>query len=155
MFNLELRTLIQSIVRSEFEQVYGVACKVLEVREDEDLGFVCDCEPLNGNAIIKDTRLQPQTGSGILIKPSIDSIVFVTMEDEFNGFVSMYGLIESIQFFSGTNGGLVKVSELVEKINQLEQTANTHTHPSNGAIMAQTPLIETTIEDLENPLITQ
>lgn len=157
MLNLELRTLIQAIVRDEFEEIYGVPCKVLSVYEDE--GFVCDCQPLSGKATIKGVKLQAENKDGILITPSIDSVVFVVMEDEFNGFISMYGCVDQIQFYSGSNGGLVKVSELVDKLNVLEQRMTDHQHlvPQLGQSQsdpATNPIItETTVEDLENPLI--
>ncbi len=158
--NIELRDLIRQIVKDEFEEIYGVACKVSNVREDPVLGHVCDCTPLKENPKIIAVRLQAESADGVLVIPSDNSVVFATMEDETHAFISMYGAIDSIKFFSGSNGGLVKVSELVDKLNVLEDRMISHQHisappssPTGLDPATNPPITDTVVEDLENPLI--
>lgn len=148
MPNIELRDLIKEIVKNEFEEIYGVACRVSNVHEDSELGFVCDCEPINGTATVTDVRIEPETSGDVLILPADNSVVFITMESETQAFISMFGRIDSIQYLGGDNGGVPKVSELVDKITALEDRMTDHQHTTtiNG--------VPTTIDPLSNPIIT-
>lgn len=165
--NIELRDYLLKLVRDEFEEVYGIACEVSNVRELENQGWVCDCAPLNKKPIIRAVRLKAESEGGVLIIPSEGSVVFVTMESEAEGFVSMYGKIDSVQFFDGAKGGLINIEDLVSKLNNLEGALNdvvdklkihTHAGVTTGAglsgvsteFIAVTPLPETVKEDIED-----
>lgn len=124
MLSIELRDLIRNIVTDEFAEIYGLACKVSNIHEDDTLGFVCDCAPINGKASLSNVRLEPQTSGGVLIIPSDDSVVFVIMESDTQAFVSMYGVIDSIKIMGGDNKGVVKVEDLVSKMNALESAVS-------------------------------
>ena len=159
MLNIELRELIRIIVRNEFEEVYGIACKVSDVREDDKRGWVCDCAPINESATLTNVRLQPSKDGQVLITPAEGSVVFVIKEDESNAFVSMYGQIDEIKVFDGTNGGVPIATNIADKLNVLEQRMFDHQHLSASPGSPTTPdpatnpiIPETQPEDLENPL---
>lgn len=110
---------------------YSYACKVLSVT-----GNLCDCEPINGDADLLEVRLIADDKTGILIVPKVGSTVLVTMINKMTGYVAMFSEVDSIAL-NGTNyDGLVRVSELTDKINALEDAFNNHilaynlhTHP--------------------------
>ncbi len=166
MLNIELRDLIRAIVRNEFEETYGIACKVAEVREDSVRGWVADCEPINESATLLNVRLQANKGGQILITPAVDSVVYVIKEDESNAFVSMYSTVDNIIFLGGNNGGVPISQSIADKLNVLEDRMTSHQHfyipyPSGSPAspVATTPdsssnptITPTDAEDLENDL---
>lgn len=145
--NTELRDLIRSIVRSEFEEIYGIACKVSNVREDEQLGFVCDCEPINGRATIEAVRLKAEPDGGVLIIPADGSVVFIQQESSTEAYVTMFGRISQVIYFDGENGGLVKSSEVASKLNTLEERMFNHQH------LSAAPGVQTAPDPATNPII--
>lgn len=147
MLNIQLRDLIQDIVRNEVEETFGIACKVSRVYEDEELGWVCDCSPINGKADLTETRLMPEVDGQILIKPSIGSVVFVVLESESQAFVSMYGRIDSINYFDSKNGGVPIAQNITEKLNTLEDGLKNHVHTSASAGSPTTKPVGLTIEN--------
>jgi hypothetical protein len=94
-----------------------------------------DATPLNGDAEIFNIRLQSEINSnnGLCIFPVVGSVVIVTFMNNLTGFVSTFSEIDKILidatnevvFDGGTNGGFVKVTELTNKINVLENDINT------------------------------
>jgi hypothetical protein len=95
-------------------------CKVLSVD-----GHLCDCEPIDGTADVLDVRLQTSSASGALIVPAIDSFVIIEFINKTQAYVAMCSEVEEIIFLGGDNGGVVKVSDLVDKLNNLENDLNT------------------------------
>ena len=155
MLNIELRDLIRAIVRNEFEETYGIACRVTEVREDDVRGWVVDCEPINESATLLDVRLQANKGGQILITPAVDSVVYVIKEDESNAFVSMYSTVDNIIFLGGDNGGVPISQSISDKLNVLEDRITGHQHqyiPYPGG--AAGPPVPTTPDTASNPSIT-
>jgi uncharacterized protein YoxC len=138
-----------------------LTCEVLGVE-----GRFCDCLPIEENGIIYDVMLQTEEKSGVLMVPAIGSKVVVTLQSKTRAFVSAYGELQSIKFLDGTFGGVVKVQELVEKLNTLEQDINSLKNAFNtwvvvandgGAALksaagswAGDNLTETTVADIEN-----
>jgi len=51
----------------------------------------------------------------------------------YNGTERIKVLEDEITFNDGSNGGLVKIDAILEKINTLENLMNTHVHPVSGA----------------------
>ena len=142
---------------------YSIVCKVLSVTDDK-----CDCEPVNGDADLIDVRLQASTTTGILITPTVGSNVIVSLLANGAAYVSMYSDIDSIQLNGSNYDGLVKVNDLVTKLNNLENKVNAiitaynaHTHvASSFGVPTTTPaapvagtLTPTVKSDLENNLI--
>ena len=151
---------------NKFIMPYSIVCEVLAVTGDK-----CDCSPVNGDADLIDVRLQASTTTGILITPTVGSNVVVSLLSNGSAFVSMYSDIDSIQLNGSNYDGLVKVNDLVTKLNNLENkvngiiaTFNAHTHPYINVVTpantsaASTPVVGTltpTVKaNIENPLIT-
>jgi len=150
---------------NKFIMPYSIVCEVLAVTGDK-----CDCSPVNGDADLIDVRLQASTTTGILITPTVGSNVVVSLLSNGSAFVSMYSDIDSIQLNGSNYDGLVKVNDLVTKLNNLENDLNTLktafsswvTVPNDGgaALKVATAswyaasLTPTVKANIENPLIT-
>ena len=136
-------------------------------------GDFADLTPLNGDAGIFDVKLTAGTSNTpFLITPTVGSTVLATFLSKDTAFVSLYSEIDSIKIRGDQFGGLVKVQEVVDKLNRLEDKINdlvskynSHTHittatvgggPTPGTIAPvtspETPIApNTTVSDLENP----
>lgn len=86
--------------------------------------------------------------SGIVITPKVDSYVLVTSIDGHSHFVSQCSEVEKITINcntkitinDGKNDGIIKIKELTQKLNNLVNTFNSHTHEvsTEGTAAAQT-----------------
>lgn len=110
----------------------SIVCTVTEVSLAD---LTCTCEPVNGDATLVDVRLMSTSANGFLIVPSVDSTVIVSSIDNRTYYVSMFSEIDEIQLNGDTYDGLVKVTDLVTKLNNLENLVNSlvskynsHTH---------------------------
>lgn len=106
----------------DFDGVF--AAKVLSVDTAE---YTCDVEPLDGKADVFGVRLNAQTGQnkGWLCIPAVGSVVVVVMLNKVSGFVAMTSELTEVLHDGGLFGGLVKVGELTQKLNAIEQDINT------------------------------
>lgn len=158
------------------DTIYLVTGKVLSV--DETAG-TCSVEAVTGKATttIEGVEFQTTISDGLLIIPKVDSEVKVLFSTYTTPFIAQYGDVEKmylaadlIQFNDGALEGIVKVIELTQKLNNIENkvnsiisTFNSHTHTSGGAGAPTTPpmapisgtLTLTQKADIENPIITQ
>lgn len=106
----------------------------------------------------------------VKIKPKIGSkcLLGIVNNNEGLGYLIFAEEIDEIAITSdlvnindGKNGGLIKIEELVKKINALEERLNTHQHsyatPSGPAITTanptEIPLAATKKSELENPKV--
>jgi hypothetical protein len=169
------------------DTVYLVTANVISV--DENKG-ICTVETISGNASITLTNVELQTviSDGILIVPRKDSEVKVIYSKYTTPFIVQYSEVEKIYFAAdtkqidventfnincnkvifngGSNKGMVKVVELTQQINKLENkvnsiisTFNFHTHagiqsgggntlpPTTNVNPPLTPTQQTQIED--------
>jgi hypothetical protein len=121
---------------------------VKEVSENE---AVCTVKRVLDDMEIKDVKLNATitNNEGVVIRPKKDSAVLITSIDGANWFVSQYSDIEKITidatdkiiFNGGNNNGLIQIDKLTQKLNELVNTFNGHTHPvPNGA--SSTPTTE-------------
>ncbi len=127
----------------------------------------CKCTIITGKAQNEITvRLMSAVGDGILIKPSVESTVSVLMSKKVDPIIFQYSDIDEIIILGGDLHGLIKIEDLVKKLNNVEKALNTHitkfnTHTHTGvqsggsstAVPAATDtqhLTETTQQDLEN-----
>ena len=86
---------------------------------------------------------------GILLVPSVGSVVLVGRWNESRNFsVLSTTSLDEIYLKGDDFDGLVKVGELVEKLNNLENKVNdiitsyiAHVHPSNGTPPTPTPVL--------------
>lgn len=129
------------------EEVYSLLCKVVKVSED-----VAELAPLNGDANLLGVKLIAGTSTtSILITPVIDSVVVATFLSKNTAYISLHSEIESVAIRGDQFGGLIKVEELVKKINRLESKVNSlitkfnsHTHlyaPGPSAPVPTAPII--------------
>jgi hypothetical protein len=163
----DLRKAIKAISNPEGAEVYGVPCIVDSVDETAQ---TCDCLPINGNAAFLDVRLKAGAGNGVLMIPKEGSVVIVQPINDETGYISLFSEIESIQFLDGSYDGLIKIADLVNKINGIEDKLNdilstlkTHTHAgvTSGAsstappvdFVAILPLTKTQQAEIENDII--
>ena len=129
----------RELARSE---MYCVLCKVNSV---DTSARTCEVTPLNGKADLFDVRFQAELSltEGLFIEPKVDSTVLVAFINPIQAAVVMCSEVENIYidtqgdtiFNGGTNDGMVKVADLVTKLNNLENKVNalvnwsgTHTH---------------------------
>jgi hypothetical protein len=127
-----------------------IECTVDSVDTDAQ---TCDCTAISGQAetAIPNVKLSAEANNGILITPTVGSTVIVGLSERAGAFVIMYEDLDVyqiainttaflmndglIQFNDGSFDGLVKVVELTEKLNNIENLVNdlilkfnTHTH---------------------------
>jgi len=164
----ELKDAVQQLAGTFNRDIVEIiSCNVDSVNEDT---MTCDCTPITGNAItdIPDVQLTSEVADGILLIPKIGSTVIVAKSTRNTAFVLMYSDIDNIILRGGQLGGLIKIADLVSKINRLENLLNgfitiynTHTHAVSGAATlvpnqtetgSITPI--TSRNDIENTKIT-
>lgn len=120
--NDDIRQSIRGIVKTD-DVLYSVLCTVAEVDTAEN---TCNCEPIDGSADLLDVKLMAQSANGFLIIPKAGSTVIVTMLNKYTGFVSMFSEVEEIQLNGKNFNGLVKIEDLITKLNNLETAFNSH-----------------------------
>ena len=109
-------------------------------------GRACGCTVVEGHTEyeLPTVKLMAVVDDGILVEPVIGSIVKIIFSELIEPFVAQYSEIETItidarqtiKFNDGTFGGVVKVAELVQKLNELENDLNT----LKAAIASWTPV---------------
>lgn len=109
--------------------------KVTKVDSSE---AVCTVERVFDGMVIEDVKLNATItkDEGIVISPKQNSFVLITSIDGLNWFVSQYSAIDKITvdaeskiiFNGGDNNGLVKIKELTDRLNELVDAFNQHTH---------------------------
>ena len=144
--NQDLRTAIRRIIgQGATVQV----CEVISLDIDKRTAKVKDVAEFTAT-------LMPEVADGLLLTPTVGSAVYVIQ-----GVIIGYSELDEIWLRGQQYGGLVKVSDLVDKLNNLEDKVNSivtaynsHTHASTGApavpLVTGSPLTPTTINDLEN-----
>lgn len=114
------------------EEIVSGLLRLLKVTEmsfvatiQADKGDLVDVKDLNGT-LYPDVRKTATKGKiGIKITPTPLSYVLVSrISNSDDLFVELYSEIESIEIMGGTNGGMVKVADLVQKLNALENEVN-------------------------------
>ncbi len=140
----------------------------------------CACTAIDGHTQydLPTVSLMASVDDGDLKIPVIGSTIKVIFSQNIEPFVCQYSELENIIIFASTKiqlqdgsfGGLVKVSDLVSKINTLESDLNTLKSafnswtvvPSDGgsalkiasATWVGNSITETKVDDLENTAIT-
>lgn len=171
---MNIQEAIKMIAQRELAraEMYCVLCTVNSVDTSER---TCEVTPLNGKADLFDVRFQAELSltEGLFIEPKVNSTVLVAFINSVQAAVIMCSEIENIYidtqgdtvFNGGSNDGMVKVGDLVTKLNNLENKVNdlvtwtsTHTHtgvtPGPGstgtAVGIVGTLTPTQQSDLEN-----
>lgn len=143
-------------------QYESVLCNVSEI---DTTKMLCKCSPINGDADFEEVRLNANYTKGFVLVPKDKSVVVVSQISNEVAYISMVSDVEQIYLAGDDNGGLVKVDDLVTKLNNLENkvntiitTFNTHTHVASSFGAPTTPppspvvgtLTPTQATDLEN-----
>ena len=102
----------------------GEVSNIIEAKVKSVSGYTCDVSPIDGTADITGVYLQTEEANGILIIPEINSVVYVSMLSKDVGYVTMYGGATSIKIRGEQFGGLVKVGEVTDKLNAIENKIN-------------------------------
>jgi hypothetical protein len=105
------------------ESVYSIPCLIIKKSIDKT-ELICDCSPVNGDADLLGVRLMAEKNTGFLIIPKDESLVLVTMINKHTGYVAMFSEVEEIQLNGDNYDGLVKINDLVNKLNALENLVN-------------------------------
>lgn len=121
---------------------YGKVCRVKSVSANPTTGLMtCDCEAIEDGTVLEDVRLSADfnddtTQAGLILVPKVESIVLVGFLNEADAYLTMVSEVDFVYLNANTYGGLVKIEDLVDKLNNLENkvntiinTFNTHTHP--------------------------
>jgi hypothetical protein len=98
------------------EEYYSRIGVVKSVNDEEK---TAEIELINGD-ILDDVRLQQvASNSGIFYKPSVNSVVLISFTDKTTAYISLFSQLDEIIFQGGENGGLIKIQEQTDKINEL------------------------------------
>lgn len=160
----ELREAIRQLAGTQFD--IGVNVALAEVISVDSDNATCVCQLINGitTAEQKTVSLMADNDDGLLIIPSIGSTVIVAWTKRMLPYIAMFSEIQDvfldasgiIQMNQGVFGGLVKVQDLVARLNNIENAFNALNAKVNG--LAPTPIIPnvplTNRSDLENTNIT-
>ena len=129
--NKNISQLIREIVKDPNAEMYSIPAKITAV---DETARTCDVEPLNGSAEIFDVRLQAQKdgATGFVMIPKVGSIGIVTFINPATGYLALTTDVDKIlidcdviTFNGGTNDGLIKINDLVTKLNAVENDLNT------------------------------
>ena len=130
----EISDLIKKLAGTfDTDTVHLIECTVNSVDEEDR---ICECTPLSDSfeGTLESVYLSAQPNDGIIQIPVIGSIVKVCICNSIDyPFIIQFSDLEkvimlaetSIQLNNGAFEGLVKVVELTEKINALEDDINT------------------------------
>lgn len=92
---------IQTLAKTS-DEVYSVVGKVAGVDES---ARTCEVEPLNGDAVLFDIRLQGEQGrsDGVVVIPKVGSWVVVTFTEKTDGYVALCSEAEKVLWGIGSN----------------------------------------------------
>ena len=112
----DIRQAIQALSGLNDLQYEGVVCRVSDI----DLAtFTCTCTPIDGSAEFYDVLLNADADKGFTLIPASDSVVIVQQTSQANAYLTMVSKVDQVYIAGDANGGLVKVTELTTKLNQL------------------------------------
>ncbi|MFN7274128.1 MAG: hypothetical protein ACK5VF_03475 [Bacteroidota bacterium] len=162
----ELRDSLRTLIKPN-GNAYSKVCTVDSV---DLVNLTCYCIPINDDADITEVRLMANIDNGFLLIPEVNSIVVVSFLSDSSAYVSLVSKVSEIQL-NGTNyDGLVKVQELTDKLNNLENKLNdlitacssqvvtlapSGTFPLASFFTSVTPLIPTQQIEIENQKVKQ
>ena len=102
-------------------QYESVICTVSNINTTK---MLCDCSPVNGDADFTEVRLNANYKKGFVLVPKNKSVVVVSQVSNEVAYISMVSEVDEILLAGDDNGGIVKVSELTTKLNNLENQLN-------------------------------
>ena len=143
----ELKEAIRQLAGTAVEEsVYTVLAEVVTVDLD---ARTCTCQTIGGKtaAEMKTVSLMAEVSDGYLMEPEIGSTVIIAWSSRMLPYVVMFSDIKNIYLDAsskiimnqGTYGGLVKVQDLVIRLNNIENAFNLLNAKVNA--LAPTPVI--------------
>jgi hypothetical protein len=155
------REAIEKIARSTVGNTMARIGSVVSVNDSER---TCTVKAIDTEIELTDVRLQTDPSNGVFLKPKVGSFVVVVPFQDFEYVVVMYSAIDEIILLDGSLGGLIKISDLVSKLNVIENKVNdligyinSHSHASNGSPPSPPysggNLSNTTVGQIENPKV--
>lgn len=149
-----LQMAVKGLVDLDSSKYPSTICTVSEIDLIEN---TCTCTPTDGKGKFIEVQLSMSDSKGFLLIPTDGSIVVISQLNSFDAYVSMVSDVDQIYLNGDGEGGLVKVNDLVTKLNNIENKINamiiwgaTVTPP-----LATTPLGLTTALELANTKIKQ
>lgn len=151
----------------------GISLVTGEVASVDKGSRTCNVNILTNDTevLFEGVKLQTMVGDGILLIPKIGSNVSLIYAVKQDAIIVQCSDLDGIEFFGGQLGGLVKVNDLVTRLNNIEtdiknlkQAFSSWTPvPSDGGAAlkgvsttwASTPLVKTVKADIENTKIKQ
>jgi len=163
--SFDLARSLQSLIKSNMRG-YVLIDGVIELVNDN---FTCDIKVQD--VVFSDVPVAVLINSqaDFYAKPKVGSKCLITFRDGNINFPQLVQCdqVELFIFNQGTLGGMVKVIDLVERLNKVESKVNTILDTLKGIAIPSTPypfgtqftaisdLVETTRADIENTKITQ
>jgi hypothetical protein len=171
-----IRQAIQQLAGAHLVDKPHVA--IAQVISSDVQGCTCAVELVNAKTSEKKltVSLMADVSDGLLMIPADGSTVVVAWSDRMLPYVAMFSDLKDVYLDAtgkitmnqGTEGGLVKVRDLVVKLNNLENKVNAiiasynahvHPDPASGTTGAPTvpitgTLTPTQVVDIENPNVT-
>lgn len=136
------------------DKVRLIQCKVLSVDLDNR---ICEVETISGNSgIVFEANLQAAVGDGLLIEPAVDSTVVVLFSKYTLPTIISYSDVVTYALNGDEFGGIVKVIELTQKLNALEDAINkiiTWGATVTPPLTTVTPIVPTHQSEIENKTI--
>lgn len=119
--------------RMRKEELYLVRGTATNIDTDT---YTCDVTPIDGGADIKSIQFTPTgTNKGIVLIPKDGTKVLVGFENKTKAYLVQCDEVDEIIMRGGLNGGLINISDLVSRVNSIENKVNdlvaftaTHTH---------------------------
>lgn len=106
------------------------------VKDIDEGEMTCTVSPIDGSSDFMDVYLMadPQS-TGFYYKPTIGSIVLISPQNKNTYFISMFSSLDKVLIRGDANGGVPITSNVVDKLNNLENLVNdliskynSHTH---------------------------
>lgn len=174
--NDEIKQAIEKLAGTHLVDKPHVA--IAEVVSVDVQACTCTVQQVTGKTSTerKTVSLMADVSDGLLLIPAVGSTVIVAWSDRLLPYVAMFSDLQdvyldatgTITMNQGTEGGLVKVRDLVTKLNNIENKVNAiissyngHVHPDPVSGTTGTPtvpisgtLTPTQVVDIENPNVT-
>lgn len=159
-----LKIAIQQLAGTHLEDKTHLA--IAQVVSVDVNACTCTVDQVSGKTSAKrfTVYLMPDVGDGLLLVPAIDSTVIIAWSDRNKPYVAMFSDLQDVYLDAtgkitlnqGTEGGLVKVRDLVIRLNLIENAFNALNSKVNA--LAPTPvinpLVPTQVPQIENPNVT-
>lgn len=163
--NKELADAVKELSGFNDLEYESALCKVSDINLDDN---TCTCTPINGDAAYFDVILSSDKSKGFLLIPKNNSFVICTQTSQTTAYISMVSDVDQVYLAGDENGGLIKITDLITKLNNLENKVNSvitiynaHTHvASSFGAPTTTPaapvvgtLTPTVRADIENEIV--